>query len=101
MPNHFVTATKSQPDKLGSGKADGFSGSTAFDWHDGDLAPQYSKHLRGFEGIKRTGMTAGKQAQGYDGPGKPGSASPKGRPDNASFDTSPYQSLVKSMREGK
>jgi hypothetical protein len=57
--------------------------------------------VSGFEGVKRTGSTAGKQIQGYDGPGKPGSASPKGLPDNASFDTSPYQSLVKSMRGGK
>jgi len=97
-----VTQTSSQPDRLGTGAANGISGSTSFDWRDGDLAPQYNKHLRGFEGIKRTGMTAGKQAQGYDGPGKPGSASPReARTSNASFDRSIYQTLVKSMHEGK
>ena len=102
MAHRDVTATSSQPDKLGSGKADGISGSTAFDWHDGDLAPQYSKNLRGFEGIKRTGMTAGKQISGSDGPSKPGSDSAReARATNASFDRSIYQTLVKSMREGK
>jgi len=57
--------------------------------------------ISGFGGIKRTGNNAAKQIQGSSGPSKPGSDSPKGRPSNAGFDTSPYQSLVKSMREGK
>lgn len=96
-----VTKTPSQPDKLGSGAADGISGSTSFDWHDGDQAPQYSKHLRGFEGIKHTGMTAGKQIQGYDGPSKPGSDSAREAYGNASLDKSVYQNIVKSMLGGK
>lgn len=60
-------------------------------------AEEYHKNLPGFSGVSRKGMTAGKQLQGYDGPGKPGSASPKGRPDNASFDTSAYQSVMPSL----
>ena len=54
--------------------------------------------INGFSGVKRAkNANIATQIQGYEGPGKPGSASPKGRPDNASFDTSPYQSIVKSL----
>ncbi len=101
--HQFVTETTSQSKKPGTPGGDGISGSTSFDWHDGDLAPQYSKHLSGFEGITHTGMNAAKQNNnGADRSGKPGSASAReAKNTNASFDRSIYQSLVKSMREGK
>lgn len=98
---HNLTQTSSQPAKRGSSGADGISGSSSFDWHDGDQVPQYSKNLRGFEGIKHTSMTAGKQIQGYDGPGKPNTASSKESSGNASFDKSVYQTIRDSMKEGR
>ena len=95
-----LTETTSQSQKPGTPGGDGISGSTAFDWHDGDMAPQYSKRLRGFEGITRKGMTAAKQISGSDGPSKPGTDSSRESYRNASFDKSPYQSIIQSMLEG-
>ena len=57
--------------------------------------------LKGLSGVKRTSNNAAKQIVGTSGPSKPGSDSPKGRPTNASFDSSPYQNIVKSMVGGK
>jgi hypothetical protein len=94
-----VTPTSSQPARGGDALIDQISGSTAQDWRDGDLAPQYNKSLRGFVGIKR-GTTEGKQIQGYDGPSRTGSDSAREAYGNASIDKSVYQNLMKSMRGG-
>lgn len=96
--SHNLTQTSSQPAKL---TGDSVSGSTSSDWRAGDSAPQYNKHLRGFEGVKHTGMTAGKQIQGYDGPGKPNTASAREASGNASLDKSVYQKILESMSGGR
>ena len=57
--------------------------------------------LAGLSGVKRTSKDASKQIQGYEGPAKRGSAAAKDVAKNASFDNSPFQSLGKSLLEGK
>lgn len=55
--------------------------------------------LPGFSGIRHKGTNAAKQIQGSEGPSKRGSSSsPEGLAPNASFDHSPYQDLISSMR---
>ena len=97
-----LTETTSQSKTPGTPGGDGISGSTAFDWHDGDQVPQYSKHLRGFEGISHTGQYADKQIHGTKSGSKAGYASSQTASKNGSFDRSAYQDIVKkSMVGGK
>ena len=62
-------------------------------------APEYHKSLPGFSGVKR-GSNAAQQIQGSDRPSKAGSASSKTAADNASFDRSPYQSMLQKSMVG-